>query len=356
MIFLIGHRGYIGSAFATALNDEGVQWMPFPLARIGGASFGVVTKILREERPSLVINAAGFTGRPNVDACEIRKGETLEGNLLLPIVLANACTELGIPWGHVSSGCVYDGAKLRNSHGYEVVTDLLDKKIRRQWAANPPELHGFSEDDPPNFTFESGTSSFYCGVKALAERSLHEIGGGYVWRIRMPFDHLDHPRNYLTKLQTYPRLYDNINSLSHRGESVRTCLKMAFKQAPYGIYNVVNPGFLSTREIVEMISQHLHVANSFRFWKSDRDFYRKAAKARRSNCLLDTSKLDQIGLGMRSVEGALKKSLRAWVSEPANLTASSVSSTQPPDLLIDRFVDHSLFDQNSHDFQSVYSH
>lgn len=323
MIFLIGHRGYIGSAFATALNDEGVQWMPFPLARIGGASFGVVTKILREERPSLVINAAGFTGRPNVDACEIRKGETLEGNLLLPIVLANACTELGIPWGHVSSGCVYDGAKLRNSHGYEVVTDLLDKKIRRQWAANPPELHGFSEDDPPNFTFESGTSSFYSGVKALAERSLHEIGGGYVWRIRMPFDHLDHPRNYLTKLQTYPRLYDNINSLSHRGESVRTCLKMAFKQAPYGIYNVVNPGFLSTRQIAALLAHYLKLGRSVRFWKSDRAFYRNAAKARRSNCLLDTSKLVQIGLAMRPIEDAIPEALRDWVADPLSFVKTS---------------------------------
>jgi len=347
MIFLIGHRGYIGSAFARALDDEGIQWKPFPFGRIGGASFGAVMKILREERPSLLINAAGFTGRPNVDACESKKGETIEGNLLLPIVVANACAEHGIPWGHVSSGCIYDGAKLRNSHGYEVVTDLLDKKVRRQWAANPPELHGFSEDDPPNFTFESGTSSFYSGVKALAESSLNEIGGGYVWRIRMPFDHLDHPRNYLTKLQTYPRLYDNINSLSHRGESVQTCLRMALRRAPYGIYNVVNSGYVSTRQIVAMLVKHFKVANSFRFWKSDRDFYRKAAKARRSNCLLDTSKLDQIGLGMRNIEEALLESMELWVTDRVNFSESHSYFFQSPDCKIESFIGQSEFNRNS---------
>lgn len=318
MIYLVGHRGYIGSAFTKALVADCVRWMPFPSERIGGASFGDMIKILREGRPSLVINAAGFTGKPNVDECERKKDETIEGNLLLPVILASACVELGIPWGHVSSGCVYNGAKVEKGDGYDIVTDLQETKTRKLWTSNPPALLGFTEKDEPNFTFDSQRSSFYSGVKALAEKSLNEIGGGYIWRIRMPFDHLDHHRNYLTKLQTYPRLYDNINSLSHRGESAQTCLRIALGKAPFGIYNVVNPGFVSTRQIVGMLSQHLKVAGPFRFWKSDRDFYRKAAKARRSNCLLDTSKLDQIGLGMRTVEEALRESLQKWVPRQAS--------------------------------------
>ena len=53
----------------------------------------------------------------------------------------------------------------------------------------------------------------------------------------------DNPRNYLSKLQTYPKLYQNWNSLSHLGDFVSACLQIWEANLPGGAYNIVNPGY-----------------------------------------------------------------------------------------------------------------
>ena len=175
----------------------------------------------------------------------------------------------------------------------------------------------------PNFTFSDEKTSFYSGVKYLAEKHLKNIGGGYIWRIRMPFDNIDHPRNYLSKLQTYPKLYNNINSLSHRGDSAWACLQIATQRHSFGIYNIVNPGFMSTQQIVTIIRRVLKSDSDYKYFESDEEFYMQAAHAPRSNCLLDTSKIAKLDLKMRPIEDAIHDSVRNWVAAP--LTTASRS-------------------------------
>ena len=67
---------------------------------------------LKSSCTSFLINCAGFTGKPNVDACESAKYECLQGNAVLPGIIREVCEDLKIPWGHVSSGCVYSGEKV----------------------------------------------------------------------------------------------------------------------------------------------------------------------------------------------------------------------------------------------------
>src|SRR6185312_2877349 len=133
-----------------------------------------LTELLRREKPEFLINAAGYTGKPNVDACELHKSECLMGNAVLPGTIAQACADAGVPWGHVSSGCIYSGRNLDGS--------------------------AFKENDPPNFTFRTNHCSFYSGTKALGEEVLAGTPNLFVWRLRIPFNEVDTPRNYLTKL------------------------------------------------------------------------------------------------------------------------------------------------------------
>ena len=46
-------------------------------------NFRTFLAALKKEKPDFVINAAGFTGKPNVDACENQKSETVAGNVTL---------------------------------------------------------------------------------------------------------------------------------------------------------------------------------------------------------------------------------------------------------------------------------
>ena len=74
------------------------------------------------------INAAGYTGKPNVDACETARADTLQGNTLLPQTIAQACAAAGIPWGHVSSGCIFSGAKVDSAGQMRVEKDLTPRR------------------------------------------------------------------------------------------------------------------------------------------------------------------------------------------------------------------------------------
>lgn len=74
--------------------------------------FRILLRLLEKEKPEFLDpNAAGSTGKPNVDACELQRAETMMGNVILPQVIPDACAAAGVPWGQVSSGCIYTGAK-----------------------------------------------------------------------------------------------------------------------------------------------------------------------------------------------------------------------------------------------------
>ena len=194
----------------------------------------------------------------------------------------------------------------------QVEKDMTQPALKEIAEKTPGAVRGFTETDTPNFTFRDPPSSFYSATKALAEEAISGIGQSYIWRLRIPFDEFDNPRNYLTKVQRYPKVYDNVNSISHRGDFVRACLDLLELRAAFGIYNVTNPGFVTTRHVVEMIERILKPNRRFEFWKDDAEFYRVAAKTPRSNCVMDVSKMLAAGVKIRPVEEAIEKSLKDW--------------------------------------------
>jgi dTDP-4-dehydrorhamnose reductase len=316
MIILLGASGYVGQAFSKTLRQRGKNFLPLSRNEIDYTRFDILLNLLRQQKPEFLINAAGYTGKPNVDACEVARADTLQGNTLFPQTVAHACSALNIPWGHVSSGCIYSGAMVLENGQERIEKDLTSAEIQKeiQTPNSIIQFRGFIENDVPNFSFRDGPCSFYSGPKALAEEAIAGLGQVYLWRLRIPFDEIDNPRNYLTKIQKYPKVYDNVNSLSHRSDFVQACLDLWDKRAPFGTYNVTNPGFVTTRQVVGMIENILRPDRTFQFWASDAEFYKKGAAAPRSNCVLDVSKLLSTGVKMRSVEDALDAALRCWKS------------------------------------------
>ena len=110
MIILLGGSGYVGQAYQQLLAQKGISFRNLRRADLDYSDAPTLTAFLRETRPSFLINAAGYTGKPNVDACELHKAECLFGNAVLPGRIAAACAAAGVPWGHVSSGCIFTGA------------------------------------------------------------------------------------------------------------------------------------------------------------------------------------------------------------------------------------------------------
>jgi len=305
MIILLGSAGYVGQVFQTQLTGRSVEWEALSGRQFTFANKADLVDSLKTKKASFLINCAGYTGKPNVDACELDKGNCLDGNAILPSVIREVCAEVGIGWGHVSSGCIYAGER--------------------------PGGGGWREDDAPNFSFRQPPCSFYSGTKALGEEVLgwqeadrgaewlaweHESEPkGYVWRLRIPFNENDGPRNYLSKLQRYENLLQARNSLSHLEDFVEACWSCVEKEVPYGIYNVTNPGSVTTSDVVELILKHGVNNKDYKFFDSEEEFMSKAAKTPRSNCVLDTAKLKSVGIHMRPVQEALDWSLKNWKRE-----------------------------------------
>jgi dTDP-4-dehydrorhamnose reductase len=315
MIVLLGASGYIGQAFAQTLGERRQTFTALSRKELDYTRYDLLLDFLRQTKPHFLINAAGYTGKPNVDACELAKADTLAGNTLFPQSVAHACLVAGTPWGHVSSGCIYSGAKVTAAGALLVEKDLSKPQFKAVAEKNPAAIGGYSETDDPNFSFRQPPCSFYSGTKALAEEAIAGVGQNYLWRLRIPFDELDNPRNYLSKVQRYAKVYDNVNSISHRGEFARACIELWERRAPFGIYNMTNPGFVTTRQVVEMLERILKPKRRFEFWQNDEEFYRLAAKTPRSNCVLDVSKLLATGVTLRPVGEALEHSLRNWKRE-----------------------------------------
>jgi UDP-glucose 4,6-dehydratase len=257
MITLIGH-GYIGEHIAQEINN---RRLPF---------FWINHNETIAQETTVIINAAGYTGSPNVDACEIYKQETINGNVVWPLMLEQQFPK--IPIVHISSGCVY--------------TDYKDG--------------GWTELDPPNFDFNNG--SFYSGAKSLEQKLLEPyMDKSYLLRIRMPFGDYEHPKNLLTKLVKYNKLINFENSLSYVNDVARIAVNFALDRPETGVYNVCNPGSKTTKEIADLLGLTKE-------W-FDEDEFKANTRTPRSNCVLNNDKLSRV-YPIQNVDSALAEAIR----------------------------------------------
>ena len=285
MILLLGKSGYIGGAFVRELERRGERHTG--LSRPDVENGFVLAKVIRSyHNVKLIINCAGYVGKPNVDACEHHKADAITGNVLLPKMVSDICNDLDIRFMHVSSGCIYNG----------------HDKV-------------FTEEDESNFSFVQNNCSFYSGTKALAETLINKENS-YICRLRIPFDRFDSPRNYLSKLLNYDKLLNMENSISHRADFVKACLDLYEKKCPTGIYNVVNSGSIFASDITRLMARILNISKDFTFFRDEKDFYKIGASAPRSNCVLDNSKLLAAGVNIRTTEEAMIESLANWKARP----------------------------------------
>jgi len=286
MILLFGSTGYIGNEFKKQLAELKLPVFLWPNAH--KTTFADLEKWYDEAGYPLVgavINAAGYTGKPNVDACELNKEATIHGNIVWPQILTDWCALNDIPLAHVSSGCIYEG---RRSDG------------------NP-----FTEEDEPNFSFKYNNSSFYSGTKVIGEQVITKWKNHYIWRLRIPFEEFDNSRNYISKILKYEKLLDAENSVSNKQEFVSACIQTITKKVPYGIYNVTNGGYITTKGIIDKLKSTIAKDRSFTFVEED-DFYKNIVKTPRSNCVMSNEKLLSTGIKMRTADEAFDYCINNW--------------------------------------------
>ena len=61
-----------------------------------------------------MINAASYGGKFSGELAEGEREKMMAANAILPQMIARVCLMTKTPWGHVSSGTIYSGAKVQN--------------------------------------------------------------------------------------------------------------------------------------------------------------------------------------------------------------------------------------------------
>eukprot|EP00538_Stauroneis_constricta_P013433 CAMPEP_0119546850 /NCGR_PEP_ID=MMETSP1352-20130426/1081_1 /TAXON_ID=265584 /ORGANISM="Stauroneis constricta, Strain CCMP1120" /LENGTH=341 /DNA_ID=CAMNT_0007591583 /DNA_START=56 /DNA_END=1082 /DNA_ORIENTATION=- len=254
-----GKTGWIGQMMGELVKKEENVELFIADSRIQNRES--VAKELDEIKPTHVLNAAGITGRPNIDWCEDHKPETMRTNVIGTLNLADLCYERNIHCTVYATGCIF----------------VYDEKH--------PEGSGigFTEEDTPNFD-----GSFYSETKGYMEPMLKNYPNTLILRVRMPVsDDLFH-RNFVTKIVKYEKVVNIPNSMTILTEMLPLSLAMA-KKGLTGVYNFTNPGVISHNQVLDLYKKYIDPTYTYQNFNLEEQA--KVIKAPRSNNELDTTKL-----------------------------------------------------------------
>ena len=300
MILLLGASGYIGRTFASELRRRGHCFIPLTRQAFDYTRFDFLFDYLRTMRPVFLVNAASYESEAGGSVEEGEREKMMAANAILPQMIARVCLMTKTPWGHISSGSVFCGAKVMEN-GKPALSRRLDKPgMPELFEAQPEKFHGFTELDEPNVSFQDPSCNFYSGTKALAEEAIKDIGQSYLWRLRMPFNERQETCNWLWQMQRQAEVHDGIHSFSHLEDCVKACLDLWEMRAPFGTYNVTNPGAITigrvAREMRRVLLSPVRVRTG-------------GDEAAPPSCILDCGKLLRAGVKLRPVEEALQDCL-----------------------------------------------
>jgi dTDP-4-dehydrorhamnose reductase len=269
-VLILGH-GYVAKPIATEVAKRGWELRDnqMPCDKM---TCEHLRHLIADADTDLVINASAYippSGR--VTHCDDHKAETIEGNVVFPNMVAQACQFWDVPMIHISTGCLFDEAK------------------------------EYKEADTPTRGWD-GYCGTYVGTKLLAEKLVLNYPKSYVLRIRLPFDEVDHPRNFISKTLSFDSVYDNFNCLTHRGDFAKAALDLFEIGAPFGIYNVVNNGGIYSRMLIQKMREAGLPVKDPQFTHADGV----------TGCKLSIKKLLATGVKMRWVGDALEDALDNW--------------------------------------------
>ena len=280
-VYLIGHKGWIGSMYIKEFNKQNIQWI--------ASSFRAESKHIKNDilktKSTHILCCIGRTHGVyegieynTIDYLENKDTlyENINDNLFSPISLALFAKENNIHFTYFGTGCIFN-------------SDSEDNKK-------------FNENDKPNFK-----GSNYSIVKGFTD-TLMKCTDALNLRIRMPITHKNNPRNFITKIINYEKICSMKNSMSVLDNLIPISIQM-MKNKEIGTWNFTNPGVISHNEILELYKNI--VDKDFTWNNFSIKEQSQILLADRSNNHLDTKKLES-KYSPLSIKEAIIKTLQNW--------------------------------------------
>jgi len=282
-VLILGKNSFIASHLNYQKAEERVN--PY---------YNQIEDIINKYKPNTIINCIGFCGSPNVDQCEIEKNKTIIANLTIPTVLSEVCEKHSIHMIHLSSGCVFFGNSPHTTYHTSFVDGIKKESILD---------HGWKEEDFAN------PQSFYSKTKYACDLILGPMPHITSLRLRMPVSTKNHPRNLINKLLNYKDVLITPNSITFIDDLVNV-IDFFVKNPQPGIFHIANPQTLTHEDILEEYRKYVP---SHTYNKITEHQLSLLTKAKRSNCILNTSKVNSIGLKLKPSKEALSECMKKFV-------------------------------------------
>lgn len=238
-----------------------------------------VLELLKIHQPDAVLNAAGIVGKPNVDWCETHQLETITGNTILPVIIAEACKEMGIYLLHMGTGCIFYG--------------------------DPPHGGPWKEDDAAN------PVAVYSRAKYATDLVLSTLENVGIARIRMPIDDRSHRANLIDKLASYPKVVDVNNSATVVIDMILAFRQLLEKKAS-GIFHCTNPGAITHREILALYEKYIDPKHTNQWISPEELVSSSLARRKRSNNIMQSINLAKYGISMRPIKEAVEEAMKNY--------------------------------------------
>lgn len=273
--FLVyGKTGWIGGMLGSLLEGGRYKYH-FGFARLHDR--WAIEEDIRRSRPTHILNAAGLTGRPNVDWCESHKLEVVQTNVLGVLNLIDVARAHCIHVTNFATGCIYS---YDDSH--------------------PVDGVGFKETDPANFH-----GSYYSKTKAIVEDLIQQYDNVLQLRLRMPIDDdLTNERNFIYKIANYDRVVNIPNSMTVLNELLPLAIDGALRNIT-GVFNFTNPGVISHNEVLQLYKDYCDPTFTWENFSVEEQS--KILLAPRSNNKLDSEKLKNTFPGLLDIRSSLIK-------------------------------------------------
>lgn len=275
MKILVYGKGYIGNALAASALFPDAVLSPRDITEKKN-----IEEDCEEQAPDAIVNCAGKT---SLEWCRDNRAQAMYINTIAPFLMQEVCRAQNIAFVHLSSGCIFEGARPRGA--------------------------GFTEEDAPR------PACFYSRTKAWADVFLRAARNPktLILRIRQPFSAAPHPRNLITKILSYDRLITSQNSMTSVDDFL-LALKFLLEKNSRGVFHVCNEGTLSPYDIAAMAQEILGIKKEYvPISKKELDEENALrGKEKRVDAVVSSEKLARAGFSLPHVRERMRRALAEY--------------------------------------------
>jgi 3,5-epimerase/4-reductase len=272
-LVLFGYKGWIGKQIFELLKSISDNEIIITDIRVD--NYDEIDKFIFEHKPDRIISVIGRTYGDNMNSIDYleKKGNlkiNINDNLYSPLNLALISKKYNIHLTYMGTGCIFNG---------------YDKE--------------YLENDEPDFF-----GSSYSIVKGFTDRIMKNFDNVLNVRIRMPITNdINSNRNFINKIINYKKICSMNNSMTVLPDLLPLLIDMIIKKE-IGTINLVNPGYISHNEILELYKE---IKNPDFTWENITiDEQNQLLLSERSNNILNTEKLQKLYPDVKDIKTSIK--------------------------------------------------